>query len=272
MLARTALEINERENKLTRRNVAVVRDVQKTKELHSVFNAKLRKKYPSADLILSNLFGELWRHWKFTHCRTRQEKLEDEALGVTKPKRLIEREYEGEPKPFEVDKYVIMQPSLGVFGRDPHCRLKTESNDDLQQLDVTLWCRDNIERYHVNLKQVYLSPRQIKNLKLWGKKCKNKNDLVTLCHTLFSGKKVGGKDPLRMLDFAPQNLSEYDRELITARYDIRSRFGYVVPLLKKEQPLDPDIQELLALLENFAYENNRPATVVDRVNFEVCCT
>lgn len=273
LLARTALEINERENKLTRRNVAAVRDVQKTKELHRVFNAKLRKKYPSADLILSNLFGELWRHWKFTHCRTRQEKLEDEALGVTKPKRLIEREYEGEPKPFEVDKYVIMQPNLGCFGRDPHCKLKNKVDDELVQLDVTLWCRDNIERYHVNLKQVYLSPRQIKNLKLWGKKCKNKNDLVTLCRTLFSGKKICGRDPLRMLDFSPRDLSSYDCELLENRFDIRSWLAYVAPLLKKEQPpLDPGLQEFIKFLEDAMYENNRPATVVDRVSFEVCCT
>ena len=90
--------------------------------------------------------------------------------------------------------------------------------------------------------------------------------------TLFSGKKICGRDPLRMLDFAPKDLSEYDRELVENRYDIRSWLGYVAPLLRKKQPLDPDIQELLALLENFAYENNVPATVVDRVKFEVCCT
>lgn len=125
----------------------------------------------------------------------------------------------------------------------------------------------------MNLKNVYLSLRQIQNLKLWAKKCRDKNDLLVLYRTLFSGKKINGKDPLRMLDFAPKNLSEYACELIENRYDIRSWLAYVAPLLKKERPpLDPDIQELLALLENFAYENNRPATVVDRVNFEVCCT
>ena len=141
------------------------------------------------------------------------------------------------------------------------------------QLDVTLWTRHNTARLHVNLKNVYLSKRQIENLKLLAKKCRNKNDLLVLYRVLFSGKKIGGKDPLRMLDFAPQNLSEYDCELLQNRYNIRSWLGYVAPLLKKEtKPLDPDIRELLELLENFAYENNRPATVVDRVNFEVCCT
>lgn len=270
LLARTALEINERENKLTRRNVAAVRDVQKTKELHRVFNAKLRKKYPSADLILSNLFGELWRHWKFTHCRTRQEKLEDEALGVTKPKRLIEREYEGEPKPFEVDKYVIMQPNLGCFGRDPHCKLKNKVDDELVQLDVTLWCRDNIERYHVNLKQVYLSPRQIKNLKLWGKKCKNKNDLVTLCRTLFSGKKIGGKDPLRMLDFVPKDLSDYDCELLQNRYDIRSWLAFAFPLIRAQKQDDNSDFDAIAFLATCGLDEFfRP--IPEPAPPELCC-
>lgn len=235
LLARTTLEINERENKLTRRNVAAVRDVQKTKELHRVFNAKLRKKYPSADLILSNLFGELWRHWKFTHCRTRQEKLEDEALGVTKPKRLIEREYEGEPKPFEVDKYVIMQPNLGCFGRDVACKLKTKVDDTLQQLDVTLWTKNNTERLHVNLKNVYLSKKQIENLKLWAKKCLTKNDLLVLYRTLFSGKKICGRNPLRMLDFVPKDLSDYDCELLQNRFDIRSWFAFAFPLIRAQK-------------------------------------
>ncbi|WP_297948522.1 hypothetical protein [uncultured Campylobacter sp.] len=176
-------------------------------------------------------------------------------------------------EPFPVNRFVITQPVLGAFGRDVACKLKTKADDELVQLDVTLWCRDNIERYHVNLKNVYLTETRIKNLKLWGKRCRNKNDLVVLCRTLFSGKKICGRDPLRMLDFAPQNLSEYNLELLQNRYDIRSWFGHIAPKIKKEtKPLDPDVQELLALLENFAYENNRPATVVDRVKFEVCCT
>nr|DAI12244.1 MAG TPA: replication protein A [Bacteriophage sp.] len=248
LLARTALEINERENKLTRRNVAAVRDVQKTKELHRVFNAKLRKKYPSADLILSNLFGELWRHWKFTHCRTRQEKLEDEALGVTKPKRLIEREYEGEPKPFEVDKYVIMQPNLGCFGRDVACKLKTKVDDTLQQLDVTLWTKNNTERLHVNLKNVYLSKKQIENLKLWAKKCLTKNDLLVLYRTLFSGKKICGRNPLRMLDFVPKDLSDYDCELLQNRFDIRSWLAFAFPLIRAQKQDDTSDFDAIAFL------------------------
>ena len=274
ILARTATRIDLDKDRLVRYNVAKIKDVQTTKELHSVCNAKLRKKYPSAELALGNLFFELWRFWKYSHCRSKRERVADDVNKYDKL--ILEIKDENEPddsEPFPVSRFVVVQPTLGAFGRDPHCRLKTESNDDLQQLDVTLWCRDNIERYHVNLKNVYLTETRIRNLKLWGKRCRNKNDLVVLCRTLFSGKKICGKDPLRMLDFAPQNLSEYDRELLENRYDIRSWFGHIAPKIKKEtKPLDPDVQELLALLENFAYENNRPATVVDRVNFEVCCT
>ena len=166
----------------------------------------------------------------------------------------------------------MVQPTLGAFGRDVSCKLKTKADDELVQLDVTLWTKHHSERLHVNLKNVYLSKTRIENLKLWAKKCRNKDDLIVLYRTLFSGKKICGRDPLRMLDFAPQNLSEYDRELLENRYDIRSWLAYVAPLLKKEQPpLDPDIQELLELLENFA-PANRTATVVDLVIFEVCCT
>ena len=275
ILARTTAEIDPIKDKLVRRNVAKIKDVQTTKELHSVCNAKLRRKYPNAELALGNLFFELWRYWKYAHCRSKRERV---AEDVNRYDRLIlgikdENENETDDEPFPVNRFVITQPVLGAFGRDVACKLKTKVDDELVQLDVTLWCRDNIERYHVNLKQVYLSPSQIKNLKLWGKKCKNKNDLVTLCRTLFSGKKIGGKDPLQMLDSAPQNLSEYDRELLQNRFDIRSWFGYIAPLLRKQtKPLDPDIQEFIKFLEDAMYENNRPATVVDRVSFEVCCT
>lgn len=274
ILARTAVDFDKEKNKLVRRNVAKVKDVQTTKELHSVFNSKLHKKYPSAELALGNLFHELWRYWKYVHCRSKRERVADD---VNKYDSLIlgkkSEQLKNDDEPFPVSRFVITQPVLGCFGRDPHCRLKTESNDDLQQLDVTLWTRHNTERYHVNLRNVYLSETRIKNFKLWGKRCRNKNDLVVLCRTLFSGKKICGRDPLRMLDFAPQNLSEYDRELLENRFDIRSWFGHISPLLKKQtKPLDPDVRELLELLENFAYENNRPATVVGRVNFEVCCT
>ena len=76
-----------------------------------------------------------------------------------------------------------------------------------------------------------------------------------------------------MLDFSPRDLSDYDRELLENRFDIRSWLGYVAPLLKKQtKPLDPDIQEIMAFIEDAMYENNRPATVIDRVSFEVCCT
>lgn len=274
ILARTTAEIDPIKDKLVRRNVAKVKDVQDTKELHSVSNAKLRKKYPNAELALGNLFFELWRYWKYAHCRSKRERV---AEDVNKYDKLIlgikdETENSVDDEPFPVNRFVMVQPTLGAFGRDPHCRLKTESNDDLQQLDVTLWTKHHTERLHVNLKNIYLTKTQIHNLKLWAKKCRNKDDLLVLYRTLFSGKKINGKNPLRMLDFSPQNLSEYDRELLENRYDIRSWLAYVTPLLKKEQPpLDPDIQELLELLENFA-PANRTATVVDRVIFEVCCT
>jgi len=182
---------------------------------------------------------------------------------------------ENEPndsEPFPVSKFVVTQPILGCFGRDPHCKLKTKADDELVQLDVTLWTKNNTERLHVNLKNVYLSLRQIQNLKLWAKKCRNKDDLIVLYRTLFGGKKICGRDPLRMLDFSPRDLSDYDRELLENRYNICSWLGYVAPLLKKEQPLDPSIQEIMAFINEAMYENNRPATVVDRVNFEVCCT
>ena len=158
-----------------------------------------------------------------------------------------------------------MQPSLGAFGRDPHCRLKTESNDDLQQLDVTLWARHNTERLHVNLKNIYLTKTQIHNLKLWAKKCRNKDDLLTLYRTLFSGKKIGGKDPLRMLDFAPQNLSEYDRELLQNRYDIRSWFGRIAPLLRKQtKPLDSVFDTSALLAELFALWDSESREAYER--------
>ena len=273
ILARTATRIDLDKDRLVRYNVAKIKDVQDTKELYNVFNSKIRKKYPSAELALGNLFHELWRFWKYAHCRSKRERVADD---VNKYDSLILGKKSEQPKnddePFPVSRFVIVQPTLGAFGRDPHCKLKNKADDELVQLDVTLWTKNNTERLHVNLRNVYLSETRIKNLKLWAKKCRDKNDLLVLYRTLFSGKKICGRDPLRMLDFAPKDLSEYDRELVENRYDIRSWLGYVAPLLRKKQPLDPDIQELLALLENFAYENNVPATVVDRVKFEVCCT
>lgn len=273
LLARTSVEIDRTKNKLVRRNVAAVKDVQRTKELYSCCNAKLKKKYPSAELALGNLFYELWRYWKYSHCRTKAERV---AENTDKYDSLILGK-KSEPKnddmsPFQVDKFVLVQPNLGCFGRDVSCKLKTEASDELQQLDLTLWCSGNTERYHINLKQVYLSPRQIQNLKLWGKKCRNKNDLIVLCRTIFGGKKLNGKDPLQMLDFPPSGLSKYDRELLQNRYNICSWLGYVAPLLKKEQPFDPVIQKIVAFIEEAMYENNRPATVVDRVSLAICCT
>ena len=274
ILARTATRVDLDRDRLIRYNVAKIKDVQNTKELHSVSNAKLKKKYLNAELALGNLFHELWRFWRYSHCRSKRERVADD---VNKYDSLILGKKTEQPKnddePFPVSRFVVMQPSLGAFGRDPHCRLKTESNDDLQQLDVTLWTKNNTERLHVNLKNVYLSPRQIQNFKLWAKKCRDKNDLLVLYRTLFSGKKIGGKDPLQMLDSAPQNLSECERELLQNRFDIRSWFGYIAPLLRKQtNPLDPGLQEFIKFLEDAMYENNRPATVVDRVSFEVCCT
>ncbi|WP_314990372.1 hypothetical protein [uncultured Campylobacter sp.] len=172
LLARTTAEIDPIKDKLVRRNVARVKDVQETKELHSVCNTKLRKKYPNAALVLGNLFFELWRYWKYAHCRSKRDRVAD---NTDKYDRLIlglknEDENKNEnSEPFPVNRFVIVQPTLGAFGRDVSCKLKTEACDDLQQLDVTLWCYGNAERYRINLKQVYLSPRQIQNLKLWGK-------------------------------------------------------------------------------------------------------
>ena len=275
ILARTTAEIDPIKDKLVRRNVAKVKDVQDTKELHSVCNAKLRRKYPNAELALGNLFFELWRYWKYAHCRSKRERVAEDVNRYDRLILGIKDENENEPydsEPFPVSKFVITQPNLGCFGRDVACKLKTKADDELVQLDVTLWTKHHSERLHVNLKNVYLSPRRIQNLKLWAKKCRDKNDLLVLYRTLFSGKKIGGKDPLRMLDFAPQNLSEYDCELITARYDIRSWFGYVAPLIKKEQPLDPGVAELRAFLEQICRENDWPISAVDLVDLETYVT
>jgi hypothetical protein len=275
ILARTAVDFDREKNKLVRRNVAKVKDVQDTKELHSVSNAKLRKKYPNAELALGNLFFELWRFWKYAHCRSKRERV---AEDVNRYDRLIlgikdENENDNlDDEPFPVNRFVMVQPTLGAFGRDVACKLKTKVDDELVQLDVTLWTRHNTERLHVNLKNIYLTKTQIHNLKLWAKKCRNKDDLLVLYRTLFSGKKLGGKDPLRMLDFAPQNLSEYDRELLQNRFDIRSWFGYVAPLLKPQQPLDPAVAELRAFLEQICYENDWPISAVDLVDLEMYVT
>jgi hypothetical protein len=249
ILARTATRIDLDKDRLVRYNVAKIKDVQTTKELHSVCNAKLRKKYPSAELALGNLFFELWRFWKYSHCRSKRERVADDVNKYDKLILGIKDENEpDDSEPFPVSRFVVVQPTLGAFGRDPHCRLKTESNDGLQQLDVTLWTRHNTERLHVNLKNIYLTKTQIHNLKLWAKKCRNKDDLLTLYRTLFSGKKIGGKDPLRMLDFAPQNLSEYDRELITARYNIRSWLAFAFPLIRAQKQDDNSDFDLATFL------------------------
>ena len=212
-------------------------------------NAKLKKKYPNAELALGNLFFELWRFWRYSHCRSKRERVADD---VNKYDILILGKKSEQPKnddePFPVSRFVIVQPTLGAFGCDPHCRLKTESNDDLQQLDVTLWTRHNTERLHVNLKNIYLTKTQIHNLKLWAKKCRNKDDLLVLYRTLFNGKKIGGKDPLRMLDFAPKDLSEYDRELIENRYNIRSWLAFVFPLIRAQKQDDNSDFDLAAFL------------------------
>ena len=242
ILARTTAEFDPIKDKLIRRNVAKIKDVQTTKELHSVCNSKLRKKYPSAELALGNLFFELWRYWKYAHCRSKRDRVADNTdkydrliLGL---KNEAENENETDDEPFPVNRFVITQPVLGCFGRDPHCKLKNRADDELVQLDVTLWTKNNTERLHVNLKNVYLSKTRIENLKLWAKKCRDKNDLLILYRTLFSGKKICGRNPLRMLDFAPKNLSEYDLELLQNRFDIRSWLAYVAPLIYAQKTSD----------------------------------
>ena len=250
ILARTTAEIDPIKDKLVRRNVAKIKDVQTTKELHSVCNAKLRKKYPNAELVLGNLFHELWRYWKYAHCRSKRERV---AEDVNRYDRLIlgikdENENETDDEPFPVNRFVITQPVLGSFGRDVACKLKTKVDDTLQQLDVTLWTKHHTERLHVNLKNIYLTKTQIHNLKLWAKKCRNKDDLLVLYRTLFSGKKIGGKDPLRMLDFAPQDLSDYDCELLENRFDIRSWLAYVFPLIRAQKQDDNSDFDLATFL------------------------
>jgi hypothetical protein len=250
ILARTAAEFDPIKDKLVRRNVAKVKDVQDTKELYSVCNTKLRKKYPNAELALGNLFFELWRYWKYVHCRSKRERVADD---VNKYDKLILGIKDGtensvDDEPFPVNRFVLVQPTLGAFGRDPDCKLKTKADDELAQLDVTLWTKNNTERLHVNLRNVYLSKKRIQNLKLWGKKCRNKADLLTLYRTLFSGKKICGRDPLRMLDFAPKNLSEYDLELLQNRFDIRSWLGYVAPLIYSQKTSDNSGFDFIASL------------------------
>ncbi|WP_295142143.1 hypothetical protein [uncultured Campylobacter sp.] len=250
ILARTTAEIDPIKDKLVRRNVAKIKDVQTTKELHSVCNAKLRKKYPNAELVLGNLFHELWRYWKYAHCRSKRERV---AEDVNRYDRLIlgikdENENETDDEPFPVNRFVITQPVLGSFGRDVACKLKTKVDDTLQQLDVTLWTKHHTERLHVNLKNIYLTKTQIHNLKLWAKKCRNKDDLLVLYRTLFSGKKIGGKDPLRMLDFAPKDLSDYDCELLENRFDIRSWLAYVFPLIRAQKQDDNSDFDLATFL------------------------
>lgn len=266
ILARTAVDFDKEKNKLVRRNVAKVKDVQATKELYSCCNAKLRKKYPHAELALGNLFFELWRFWKYSHCRSKRERVADDVNKYDKLILGIKDENEpDDSEPFPVSKFVVTRPILGCFGRDPHCKLKTKVDDELVQLDVTLWTKNNTERLHVNLKNVYLSKTRIENLKLWAKKCRNKDDLLVLYRTLFSGKKIGGKDPLRMLDFAPQNLSEYDRELLQNRFDIRSWFGHIAPLLRKQtKPLDSDFDTSTLLAELFALWDSESREAYER--------
>ena len=141
-----------------------------------------------------------------------------------------------------------MQPNLGCFGRDVACKLKTKVDDTLQQLDVTLWTKNNTERLHVNLKNVYLSKKQIENLKLWAKKCLTKNDLLVLYRTLFSGKKICGRNPLRMLDFVPKDLSDYDCELLQNRFDIRSWLAFAFPLIRAQKQDDTSDFDAIAFL------------------------
>lgn len=184
--------------------------------------------------------------------------------STAESKSIVSKDKEDD-EPFPVTRFVIVQPILGCFGRDVACKLKTGVDDDLVQLDVTLWCYDNLERYHVNLKNVYLTKTRIRNLKLWGKKCRNKYDLKRLCRTLFSGRKICGRDPLRMLDFVPKDLSNYDCELITPRYDIRSWFGYIAPLLKKQsKPLDSDFDTSTLLAELFALWDSESREAYER--------
>lgn len=272
LIGRTIGYYDDLKKKYVRRNVSRIKDVQKTKELFDLCNSKLCKKYPSAEGILQSLFFELWRFWKYSHCRPKKERVadnpdlydslilkkqsEDECPSSTDEPQdfaLEDEEDEEDDEPFPVSRFVVVQPSLGAFGRDVACKLKTKADDELVQLDVTLWTKNNTERLHVNLKNIYLTKTQIHNLKLWAKKCRNKDDLLVLYRTLFSGKKINGKNPLRMLDFSPQNLSEYDRELITPRYDIRSWLGYVTPLLKKQsKPLDSDFDTSALLADLYA--------------------
>ena len=266
ILARTATRIDLEKDRLIRYNVAKIKDVQNTKELHGVSNAKLKKKYPNAELALGNLFYELWRFWRYSHCRSKRERVADD---VNKYDSLILGKKSEQPKnddePFLVSRFVVVRPSLGAFGRDPHCKLKNKADDELVQLDVTLWTRHNTERLHVNLKNIYLTKTQIHNLKLWAKKCRNKDDLLVLYRVLFSGKKINGKDPLRMLDFAPQNLSEYDRELLQNRFDIRSWFGYIAPLLKKQSKLlDSGFDTSTLLAELFALWDSESREAYER--------
>lgn len=249
ILARTAVDFDKEKNKLVRRNVAKVKDVQATKELYSCCNAKLRKKYPNAELALGNLFFELWRFWKYSHCRSKRERVAEDVNKYDKLILGIKDENEpNDSEPFPVSKFVVTQPILGCFGRDPHCKLKTKADDELVQLDVTLWTRHNTERLHVNLKNVYLSKTRIENLKLWAKKCRNKDDLIVLYRTLFSGKKICGRDPLRMLDFAPKDLSEYDREFVENRYNIRSWLAFAFPLIRAQKQDDNSNFDLAAFL------------------------
>ena len=268
LLARTAVDFSKDKNKLVRRNVAKVKDVQDTKELHGVCNAKLRRKYPNAELALGNLFFELWRYWRYAHCRSKRERVADDVNKYDKLILGIKDENENDnldDEPFPVNRFVLVQPTLGAFGRDVACKLKTKVDDELVQLDVTLWTKHHTERLHVNLKNVYLSKTRIENLKLWAKKCRNKDDLLTLYRTLFSGKKINGRDPLRMLDFVPQNLSEYDRELLENRFDIRSWFGRIAPLLRKQtKPLDSDFDASTLLAELFALWDSESREAYER--------
>jgi len=60
-----------------------------------------------------------------------------------------------------------------------------------------------------------------------------------------------------MLDFAPSGLSEYDRELLQNRFDIRSWFGYVTPLLKKNNLLILASEKLSNFLNNLCMKTLR---------------
>ena len=51
-----------------------------------------------------------------------------------------------------------------------------------------------------------------------------------------------------MLDFAPKDLSEYDRELVENRYNIRSWLAFVSPLIRAQKQDDASDFDAIAFL------------------------